>query len=236
MSCITLIIPFDDLRWLAGLDRPFPLLRDLTFGPSLYSPNGGAITVFCDASQLKSVVLGVLFDPSRVVLPWSQLTSITAKMLDPSVAADILRQATALVHFNCTVWDDDIVPGPAPPLIHLKLLVLLYAENNDLGPQKLLLDALTAPALEHLTISEHELDHEPISTIAAFLSRSHCSLQSLHATEAMLPQIVYCTAFPSIPTIDVVERVNEGEAAQVPISSHLVADYLCDLSCIVCSK
>ncbi|KAJ7259272.1 hypothetical protein C8J57DRAFT_1515342 [Mycena rebaudengoi] len=96
-----------------------------------------------------------------MVLPWEQLTSISAQMLEPEVAADILRHATALVYFTCTLLDDDIVPDVVPPL--------------------LLLDALTAPALEHLTVSEHELGQEPISTITAFLSRSYCysSPQSL---------------------------------------------------------
>ncbi|KAJ7256929.1 hypothetical protein C8J57DRAFT_1648962 [Mycena rebaudengoi] len=206
---ITLIIPFD-LRWLEGLDRPFPLLRNLTFGPKHYSVNEGAITVFRDASQLRTVVLGVMFNASRVVLPWSQLTSIAAVKIEPAMVANILRQATALVHLNCTVWDDDIVPDPVPPLTRLKVLIL-RDEDNDLGPQKLLLDSLTAPALEHLTISEHELGHKSISTIAAFLSRSHCSLQSLHATEAMLPKTLYRVAFPSIPNI-VVERVDEEGA------------------------
>ncbi|KAJ7257080.1 hypothetical protein C8J57DRAFT_555544 [Mycena rebaudengoi] len=210
---IPLIIPYGDLLWIEG---SFPLLRHLTLGTIDDYVAGGepVATLFRDAPQLKSVVLGVFFYPPQVVLPWSQLTSITAERIDPAVAADILRQATALLDFSCTVWDDDIVPGAVPPLIHLQSLIL-RDDNNGPYPQKLLLDALTAPALEHLTISERELGHESISTIAAFLSRSHCSLQSLHATEAMLPKTAYCTAFPSVPIIDVVERVeriDEGEA------------------------
>ncbi|KAJ7256953.1 hypothetical protein C8J57DRAFT_1516998 [Mycena rebaudengoi] len=94
-------------------------------------------------------------------------------MLEPEVAADILRHATALVYFTCTLLDDDIVPDIVPPLVHLQSLILPH-DGNDSGPQKLLLDALTAPALEHLTVSEHELGQEPISTITAFLSRSYC--------------------------------------------------------------
>ncbi|KAJ7246242.1 hypothetical protein C8J57DRAFT_1678539 [Mycena rebaudengoi] len=201
---------FDDLLWIDG---HFPLLCDLTFEGNHYRVTGSetAAVLFQDAPQLKSVVLGVLFYPSRVVLPWSQLTSITAEKLEPNVAADILRQATAIADFNCTIWVDEVVPGAVPPLVHLRSLIL-RDDNNDPGRQKLLLDALTAPALEHLTISERELGHESISIIAAFLSRSYCSLQSLHATEAMLPKTVYCTAFPSIPIVNVVERVDEGEA------------------------
>ncbi|KAJ7257016.1 hypothetical protein C8J57DRAFT_1517066 [Mycena rebaudengoi] len=207
---IMLIAPqaFNELLWI---DCPFPLLCDLTLQTNHYRVAGETATVlFRDAPQLKSVALSALFHP-RVVLPWSQFTSITAEKLEPTVAADILRQATAIVDFDCTVWVDDVVPGAVPPLVHLQSLIL-RDDNNDPGRQKLLLDALTTPALEHLTISEHELGHEHISTITAFLSRSNCSLQSLHATQAKLSETAYCTAFPSIPIIDVIERVDEGEA------------------------
>ncbi|KAJ7204892.1 hypothetical protein C8J57DRAFT_1541993 [Mycena rebaudengoi] len=47
---------------------------------------------------------------------------------------------------------------------------LFYLIAVGSGPKKRLLDALTAPALQHLTISEYELGSEPLSTITAFLS------------------------------------------------------------------
>ncbi|KAJ7259278.1 hypothetical protein C8J57DRAFT_1233647 [Mycena rebaudengoi] len=53
----------------------------------------------------------------------------------------------------------------------------------------------------HMAASRRELGHESISTIAAFLPRSHCSHQSLHAAEVMLPKTSYRVAFPSIPNI-----------------------------------
>jgi hypothetical protein len=195
---VRLITPFDDLRWL---DRPFPLLRDLTFGPAYYSATEGAIIAFRNASQLKRVVLCVMFNPSRVVLPWSQLTSINAEEMELAKAADILRQATALVSFRCAIWDPGAVPRAVPPLVHLRSLILRDNKNIH-GPQKRLLDALTAPTLRHLTISEHELGYDPISTIVAFLSRSRCSLDSLHITHSALP-FDYRAAFPSIKVIKV---------------------------------
>jgi hypothetical protein len=154
-----------------------------------------------------------MYIPFQVVLPWAQLTSISAQMLEPEVAADILRDATALVEFTCTLMEDDIVPDFVPPLVHLQSLIL-RDDGIDSDPQKLLLDALTAPALRHLSISERELGHEPISTIAAFLSRSDCysSLQSLHVSKAKLPAIVYRLAFPFISIS--VEGVREGEASE----------------------
>jgi hypothetical protein len=137
-----------------------------------------------------------------VVLPWSQLTSIKAVRIKPAAAADILRQATAVVKFTCTLWLDTTVPGAVPPLIHLESLILRDGDWPT-TTEKLLLDALAAPALRYLAVSEHELGDDPISTIATFLSRSRCSLQSLHAATAFLPKTVYCAAFPSIPIIDV---------------------------------
>jgi hypothetical protein len=198
---IRLVIPFHDLRWIDG---PFPLLRDLTFKASDYSMTGlggeTATAHFRDAHQLKSVVLGLVYNPSPLVLPWSQLTCITAEAVCLVYAADILRQATALVDLTCTLYDDDVVPGTVPPLVHLQSLIL-HDDEIDPGPQQLLLDVLTTPALRHLTVSERELGDEPISTIATFLSRSHCSLQSLHVNKAHLPKTTYCAAFPSIPII-----------------------------------
>ncbi|KAJ7225021.1 hypothetical protein C8J57DRAFT_1535582 [Mycena rebaudengoi] len=183
---IVLIIPFEDLCWL---DRPFPLLRDLTFGPNPYSATESSIMVFHGAPQLKSVVLSHhCWDVGD----------------HRGVAADILRKAIALVKFTCTVWEDTTVPGAVPPLTHLESLIL--RDRQWWGTQKLLLGALTAPALRQLTISEYELGDEPISTIATFLSRSRCSLQSLHVAAANLPKTAYCAAFPSIPIIDVKNR------------------------------
>jgi hypothetical protein len=162
--------------------------------------------VFGNVPQLKSVDLDVMFDPSQVVLPWSQLTRVSAEMT-PDAAADILRQACTLAKFTCILWSNpggNAIPVPAgvvPPLIHLESLILLHCGWEKV--QKLLLDALTAPALRHLTISEYELGDKPLSTIAAFLSRSRCSLQKLHVTVANLPRAAYCAAFPSIPIIDV---------------------------------
>ncbi|KAJ7258927.1 hypothetical protein C8J57DRAFT_524224 [Mycena rebaudengoi] len=202
---IRLVIPCLDLDGLRWLNRPFPLLRELNFGSNHYCATENTIILFHGAPQLKSVVLSVMVNGPRVVLPWSQLTSIDVVRIKPAAAADILRQATAVVKFACTLWMDTAVPGAVPPLIHLESLIL----RDDHCPprtEKLLLDALTAPVLRHLTISEYELGEEPLSTIATFLSRSCCSLQSLHADKASLSKTAYCVAFPSIQIIDVKRR------------------------------
>ncbi|KAJ7259423.1 hypothetical protein C8J57DRAFT_1185214 [Mycena rebaudengoi] len=197
-----------DLSWLVG---SFPLLRHLSISPHIYETQSPpAIEPFGDAPQLTSVALGVNFNLSEVVLPWSQLTSISAERLTPAMAIDILRRATALVNLNSTLWAASATPGVVqPPALHLQSLTLRDGDNL-LGPQQQLLDALTAPALRHLSISEHELNNEPISIIASFLSRSHCSLDSLHVTHSSLHEADYRAAFPSIRAIEVpIDSVDE---------------------------
>ncbi|KAJ7246495.1 hypothetical protein C8J57DRAFT_1476125 [Mycena rebaudengoi] len=203
---INLIIPFHALRWL---DCPFPLLRDLTFGPNGASTTERDIVLFGDAPQLKSVVVGVLFNPSRVVLPWSQLTSINAVAIELDAAAGILRQATALVKFTCTLWGyRTVVPAAMPPLIHLESLII-YGDGGRRFPHKRLLDAVTTPALRHLSICESDLGDEPISDITSLLSRSHCSLDSLHVTHSRRCRANYSAAFPSIKVIKVFKRAED---------------------------
>jgi hypothetical protein len=197
---MTLTFPYvRDLRWLAG---SFPLLRHLTISPHTYVTQSPAIEPFDDAPQLKIVALGLNFNPSEVVLPWLQLTSISAERIVPDVAANILRQATALVNLTCTLWAASATPRAVPPALHLQSLILRDAGNLT-APQQQLLDALTVPALRHLSISERELDDKPISTIVSFLNRSRCSLDSLHITHSLRRKTEFRAVFPLIKVIQV---------------------------------
>ncbi|KAJ7226189.1 hypothetical protein C8J57DRAFT_206720 [Mycena rebaudengoi] len=195
---LVLDIPFDDLR---SLDRQFPPLRDLTLGPSHYGP-AGALTVFHSAPQLKRVLFGRLLNPSRVNLPWAQLTHILARNLFLPVAAQILRQASALVEFTCILKaSGDIFGDALAPLIHLESLILYVWDGMAI--QKQVLDALTAPMLRHLTISEHSLGEQLVLTLAAFFSRSGCSLETLRVSDSPRQAADYRVLFPAIAVIDV---------------------------------
>ncbi|KAJ7257405.1 hypothetical protein C8J57DRAFT_1074416, partial [Mycena rebaudengoi] len=140
--------------WIEG-QGPFPLLCHLTirFSAPEMEPTSGVQTLFDEAPHLTSVVLGEYFDPSVVGLPWPQFTSITSENIRPAVAADILREATVLVNFRCSVWDIGGVPLSVPPLVHLESFIGI-GDNSFHESQKVLLDALTTPALRHLSISE----------------------------------------------------------------------------------
>jgi hypothetical protein len=198
---ISLILPFDDFRWL---DRHFPLLCDLTFTPHDTFDTESPFMVVRNAPHLTGVVLGQFFDTSNVVLPWSQLTSIDIELLTVDGAADILRETTVLVNLRCNLGGGSgAVPIAIPPLLHLESLTLFSYDKFSSNYQQLLLDALSTPALQHLSISERDFAFKPISTITSLLSRSHCSLDSLHITNWDFDRGDYRAAFPSIEVIQV---------------------------------
>ncbi|KAJ7270437.1 hypothetical protein C8J57DRAFT_1605415 [Mycena rebaudengoi] len=178
---IELYCPSNELDWIEGT---FSQLRQLNLRTYGYDAQASR-TLFDDAPHLTSVLLSVHFDQSQVVLPWSQLTRINAVRVAPAMAAHILRQATALASLRCTLWDAVAVPGALPPLVHLQSLMISDGNKNLFGPKKLLLDALTTPALRYLSVSGRELDDDPILTISSLLSRSHCVLDSLHVTHSL---------------------------------------------------
>ncbi|KAJ7257087.1 hypothetical protein C8J57DRAFT_555592 [Mycena rebaudengoi] len=186
-----------------GLRGPFPLLRELTVGSSVVHT---AATVFCDAPSLTTVHFPRASTPSYFELPWSQLTTISVMECELSEVANILRLAVSLVDFRGSLWDDPLEEIPLePPLIMMQLESLTLGDqpSNDPGFQKLLLDMLTAPALRHLTVSERELGPDHLSTITSLLSRSHCSLESLHIIHSSWHEANYRSVFPSIPALNV---------------------------------
>ncbi|KAJ7269108.1 hypothetical protein C8J57DRAFT_1509318 [Mycena rebaudengoi] len=169
LEYIKLSLPFDELDCLEG---PFPVLRELTIVP--YSPGARppAPTLFDDAPQLRSVVLGANFYRCDTDLPWSQITHITTNNIPPHGVVRILLAATGVVNLRCSLQDDYQIHSAIPPLFDLKSLILYdseYAAPNGRA-QELLLDALTAQALRHLLVSEPQLGHQLISTITSFLS------------------------------------------------------------------
>ncbi|KAJ7257093.1 hypothetical protein C8J57DRAFT_1517138 [Mycena rebaudengoi] len=123
--------------------------------------------------------------------------------------ATILQHAVSLVEFRCSLSagrDDIEFPDQIPPLMHFKSLTLDHEVANIPGTQKLLLDALTTPSIRHLRVSEDELDSDPFATITSALSRSKCSLHSLHVTRSQHDEADYRAAFPSIKVIKVLKR------------------------------
>ncbi|KAJ7280634.1 hypothetical protein C8J57DRAFT_1057419 [Mycena rebaudengoi] len=192
---IDLRLPIESLR-LIGAD--FPLLHSLTLGPTRYwreTDSLDAISLFSNAPLLMQVALYDTFGPSEIQLPWSQFTSISADFLTSTECTEILRHSAALQEFRCDYLDGGASGNilPVAPLRYLHSLSL----GNGSG-QKKLLEALTTPALQHLT----SLD-DAIPSINALTFRSHCTLASLCVVHTPITEATYRAIFPSIPTITV---------------------------------
>ncbi|KAJ7207679.1 hypothetical protein C8J57DRAFT_1734148 [Mycena rebaudengoi] len=204
LEYMNLLLPFHDLHW-GGLQCPFPLLRDLTLGTSDDVLADDATTPFCDAPALTTVHL-VDFSTYPAALPWSQLTTISVEGWEPLQVARILRYAVSLINFSGTVWDDFHDVQIMPPLLHLQSLILFEFEEGPSGwrATRKLLDALTAPALRHLTVSGGRLEPLSFDTIASLIARSQCSLESLHVTHSQHYKEPDVRAlFPSIKVVKV---------------------------------
>ncbi|KAJ7286571.1 hypothetical protein C8J57DRAFT_1664792 [Mycena rebaudengoi] len=208
---VELLLPSDNLRLIGSAD--FPLLRSLAFGAGGYFHEPGSldnVSSFANAPNLTDVTLFKGCSPFRTALPWSQLTRLSADMLFTHECAEILQHASALVDFSTNMCgnDDEGELAPFKPLKHLQSLRLGDLKSSPCPIQRRILDALTAPALRHLQISEQlsVAGGHILATVAALISRSRCTLVSLQVFHARLPEATYHAAFPSIPTITLLSR------------------------------
>jgi hypothetical protein len=123
-------------------------------------------------------------------------------MLGVTDFATLLHATTGLVHFTSNLDEEgpDLL-SPVPALMHLESLTLGDNEPDYYGcdDQKILLDGLTTPALQHLTVSERMFEDDALPTIL----RSQCTLTSLHVTHAMSSEDAYRNAFPTIQNLTV---------------------------------
>ncbi|KAJ7262361.1 hypothetical protein C8J57DRAFT_1183852 [Mycena rebaudengoi] len=199
---IDLKLPIEVFQ-LIGAD--FSLLCSLTLGPTEYTgfretDSLDAISPFNNAPLLTQVTLFSNFRPAEIQLPWSQLTSISAEFLTSTECTEILQHSAALREFRCDyVVDDTGNRLPMAPLRHLHSLKL----GDGVG-QGELLEALTTPALRHLTIPDSEADAIP--NVTALILRSHCTLASLRILYTHKEEATYRAAFPSVPIITVAIR------------------------------
>ncbi|KAJ7282623.1 hypothetical protein C8J57DRAFT_1554733 [Mycena rebaudengoi] len=219
---IDLILPFEVLRMIG---THFPLLRYLALGPTdphtELSPLN-VISPFGNAPRLTRVDLSYYFDPFTIVLPFSQLTSISAHLLTTSQCAEVLRQADALVEFKSDLFMEDENIS-ALHMKHLQSLKLgnSYAYNSSPSGQ-VLLDALTAPALRFLKISECLFPNcDPIPSVDAFVARSGCKLTALKIIQALAPEMKYRAAFRAIELVTVKRKVGSSNQNSDPDQDHV---------------
>ncbi|KAJ6562539.1 hypothetical protein B0H19DRAFT_1144905 [Mycena capillaripes] len=187
---VNALVAFEHLHVIQGR---MPLLRELIIGPSMF-PHG-------QPDPLESIVLTRFFLKSVMTLPWSQLTHLTAHCVYEHECTAILRDATRLVvcTFDVCGSDDGIDVGPPVP-VHANLRVLhLVVDSDDIDVQLwMVLGYLTLPALRTLQVSESCMTSD---ALAAFITRSQCTLEELCVIGATWSEAAIREALPPFGTI-----------------------------------
>ncbi|KAJ7629790.1 hypothetical protein DFH06DRAFT_1480333 [Mycena polygramma] len=176
-------------------DGPMPLLRRLDLFVSDQDPLEDSLTLR-EVPLLRTVALN---DEalSHITLPWTQLTSLTLIRVFPSEFLPILMQTPNLVLCKLSICFHDPEPRRDIRLPCLESLALLAF--NDARPVTNFLSDLTVPALRILEIPESFLSHDPIESLAAFISRSGCTFEELRVTGTRsAPENSYREAFPTL--------------------------------------
>ncbi|KAJ6531572.1 hypothetical protein DFH09DRAFT_1408911 [Mycena vulgaris] len=177
----------DDLAALL-LDGKFPLLEKLI----VTVPGDFDLTPlsFRNAPKLRKVYIPFYrrFQHAGVPLqiPWHQITTLSIGDIQLSDYLTILHGTTHLVDGIFEVWNEHPPAHPIsiPPLIHLQSLNVAGLERSDRKQVPMsVLDSLTAPALQSLTL--RFFPHHPravgldASPFLALVSRSSFTLNTL---------------------------------------------------------
>ncbi|KAJ7629786.1 hypothetical protein DFH06DRAFT_710003 [Mycena polygramma] len=190
---------FDEAEHRRTLDAPMPLLRHLDMTMEKVDDSLDPIALH-GVPLLRTVVLNGLA-ALRVILPWTQLTSLTLIAVYPSECVPILVQTRNLVHCELQTFFQATF-GSQRPDITLQCLESLVLSDFDEEPVTGFLPTFVVPALQSLTVPEGFLAPNPIDCLTSFISKSGCTLLNLHLTGARsVSAKSYREAFPSLPKI-----------------------------------
>ncbi|KAJ7700315.1 hypothetical protein B0H17DRAFT_1128738 [Mycena rosella] len=185
---------------LSSIEGPLPLLRRFRIG--VYSHVRKSSTpAFLMAPLLSTVHMHTCHYSLFSILPWSQLTVLTAKWITEREFTHVLSQAVNLVFCQFTIYDLGIEQQPRRDVVLPSLETLILSEFLHSNPLLKSLELLTLPALRRLQIAEPFLQPDPIGTLVSLVSRSGCILQELCITSSSLPGDMYRTALPSVASL-----------------------------------
>ncbi|KAF7335393.1 F-box domain-containing protein [Mycena venus] len=175
------------------IEGGLPLLRHLDLELDYTSLNN---IVIHDAPLLRSVVLDIVA-ASSVVLPWTQLTHLTLRIITIDDCIPVLQKVTNLVHCELQLNGTDNMPLPDITLPNLESMCWSYWET--LRPMPESLGIFIVPALRSLEVAENFLRPSPIDSLKSFILKAECKLQKVYInSNRSIGKSAYRTAFPSI--------------------------------------
>ncbi|KAJ7290007.1 hypothetical protein C8J57DRAFT_335655 [Mycena rebaudengoi] len=174
---IDLYVPSETLEEIPPM-LPVPLLQRLSIGVRYRSVPQQPITAFEHSLQISHVRL-VCLAPSRIILPWAQLLSFNGMYLELSEYIDGLNSAPNLLESSFALRYGR---ADGPSCVHQSLRTLSLdsmpgLEGTDVLHCRHLINLLTTPSLHVLKL--YCTEDADFSPLAAFITRSQCSLQRL---------------------------------------------------------
>ncbi|KAF7335398.1 F-box domain-containing protein [Mycena venus] len=178
---------------LPTIEGGLPLLRHLDLELDYKSPKD---LVIRDAPLLRSVVLDAIA-VSSVVLPWTQLTHLTLRIVTIDDCIPVLQKATNLIHCELRLNGSDSKPLPDITLPNLESMCCIYWDSGHTMPESF--GIFIVPALRSLEVTEKFLHPSPIDSLKSFILKSGCKLQKVCInSQRSVGKSAYRAAFPSI--------------------------------------
>ncbi|KAJ7879481.1 hypothetical protein B0H14DRAFT_2708768 [Mycena olivaceomarginata] len=200
---------------------PMPLLQHLDLD-LVICPDWPEFS-FAEAPLLRTAILNDCA-AAHIILPWTQLTSLTLKTVYLQECVPILQQAANLTHCELELLDEGFGPGfHGTNVGDVTLLFLgsltLKDRNSDINDNYL--QTFVAPALCSLEIPEGLLGSNPIDSLSSFISKSGCKLRRVQIIDRTELESSYHTAFPSIQMLLVDSDDGDGGDSESPGSTEV---------------
>ncbi|KAJ6456183.1 hypothetical protein C8R45DRAFT_583390 [Mycena sanguinolenta] len=176
------------------IEGPMPLLRHLEVQVEDQDDPFDVQASFLEAPLLRTALINGMA-VGKVMLPWTQLTSLALHRVWLEECAPIFKQTFNLVHCELIITgylhEDDIAILPS-------LQTLTLAHIREHASVIWFLQTIIVPSLRSLRVQESCLGPNPIDTLKSFLSKSGCGLQELCVVGPKSgSNASYHTAFPS---------------------------------------
>ncbi|KAJ7629652.1 hypothetical protein DFH06DRAFT_1480224 [Mycena polygramma] len=195
-----------------------PLLRHLDLTLNIYYLDDVAskLAFFREAPLLRTVIINNTA-AARVILPWTQLTSLTFLPAYLDECVPFLQQTSNLVHCELFVAKGLGELGLQTQVVlpYLESLTMIAEGGEDNFGRTYIPENWVACALQRLTVPETFLDPEPVNSMAVFISRLGCNLKEMHITgRREVSKKSYHEAFPSIRefSFDTEDSASESES------------------------
>ncbi|KAF8182104.1 hypothetical protein K438DRAFT_2020913 [Mycena galopus ATCC 62051] len=195
---------------LAGIG-PFPMLQNLVIAlPFLEDENANVedgpglwfLKIFSPAPQLCQLSYAGGAMPWMFSFPYAALSTLTCQSLSGDDFFDLLKSATLLEKFTCSVEDPDDLVSNSELLTHSHLRTLRFAERSSAHVFR----HLRLPALEDLHLSLHIVTTaDENRDILSFLAYSTSLRRFSNGSEISALSIEWFTVMPGLTDIQVSE-------------------------------